>query len=75
MEAYLYEPLADKKVKCNLCSHRCVIKTGRRGKCSVRENQAGSLQTLVYGKVIAQHVYQVSGRQLLENPRPGPLFF
>jgi pyruvate formate lyase activating enzyme len=33
MEAYLYELLADKKVKCNLCSHRCVIKAGRPAGC------------------------------------------
>ncbi len=56
MEAYLYERLEDKKVRCNLCNHRCLIKEGKRGICSVRENQDGSLKTLVYGRLIARHV-------------------
>ena len=64
MEAYLYESLEDGKVKCHLCSHRCVIKAGRRGKCSVRENQAGTLHTLVYGKVIARHVDPIEKKPL-----------
>jgi pyruvate formate lyase activating enzyme len=74
MEAYLYEPLADKKVKCNLCSHRCVIKAGRRGKCGVRENQAGRLQTLVYDKVIAQHVDPIEKKRLFHF-LPGTLSY
>lgn len=64
MEAYLYEPLEDNKVRCNLCSHRCVIKEGSRGLCSVRENQAGILHTLVYGKVIARHVDPIEKKPL-----------
>jgi len=56
MEAYLYERLEENKVKCDLCSHRCVIKDGRRGICGVRENEAGILKTLVYGKLIARHI-------------------
>jgi pyruvate formate lyase activating enzyme len=74
MEAYLYEPLDEGRVKCNLCSHRCVIKDGRRGKCSVRENQAGSLQTLVYGKVIARHVDPIEKKPLFHF-LPGTLSY
>ena len=64
MEAYLYESLEDHKVKCNLCAHRCVIKPGRRGLCSVRENQAGVLNTLVYGRVIASHIDPIEKKPL-----------
>jgi len=74
MEAYLYEPLEDNKVKCNLCSHRCVIKDGRRGLCSVRENQAGTLHTLVYGKVIARHVDPIEKKPLFHF-LPGSLSY
>jgi len=74
MEAYLYEPLEDQKVKCNLCSHRCVIKAGRRGKCSVRENQAGILNTLVYGKVIARNVDPIEKKPLFHF-LPGTLSY
>lgn len=64
MEAYLYEALEDSKVRCNLCSHRCVIKDRRRGLCGVRENQGGNLQTLVYGKLIARHVDPIEKKPL-----------
>jgi pyruvate formate lyase activating enzyme len=64
MEAYLYESMRDKKVKCNLCSHRCVIKDGRRGICGVRENRDGVLETLVYGRVVASHVDPIEKKPL-----------
>ncbi|MBA3019208.1 MAG: AmmeMemoRadiSam system radical SAM enzyme [Proteobacteria bacterium] len=64
MEAYLYKPLNEKKVKCNLCSHRCVIKKGRRGICGVRENHEGVLKTLVYGKLIARHIDPIEKKPL-----------
>ena len=64
MEAYLYERLEDNKVRCNLCSHRCVIKDGRRGICNVRENDGGILNTLVYGKLIAQHIDPIEKKPL-----------
>jgi len=64
MEAYLYKPLNEKKVKCNLCNHRCVIKNGGRGICGVRENQEGTLKTLVYGKLIASNIDPIEKKPL-----------
>jgi len=74
MEAYLYEPLGDREVKCNLCNHRCLIKDGRRGICGVRENRAGVLKTLVYGKVIAQHIDPIEKKPLF-HVYPGSLSY
>jgi len=64
MEAYLYEPLKEKKVKCNLCSHRCIIKDGKRGICGVRENRDGILESLVYGRLIARHIDPIEKKPL-----------
>jgi pyruvate formate lyase activating enzyme len=64
MEAYLYQSLENNTVKCNLCGHRCLIKEGRRGICGVRENQGGSLESLVYGKLIAQHIDPIEKKPL-----------
>ncbi len=57
-EAILWEPLApnDGRVRCNLCSHRCVIPPGKLGACCVRENVDGRLYTLVYDRTISQNV-------------------
>jgi pyruvate formate lyase activating enzyme len=75
MEAYLYEPLDDdRKVRCHLCHHRCVIKEGKRGICGVRENQHGILKTLVYGKLIAQHVDPIEKKPLY-HVLPGTLSY
>jgi pyruvate formate lyase activating enzyme len=41
-----------------------VIKEGRRGKCGVRENRSGVLETLVYGKVIARHIDPIEKKPL-----------
>lgn len=74
MEAYLYQPLKDKTVRCNLCNHRCIIKDGRRGICGVRENQAGILKTLVYGKIIAAHIDPIEKKPLF-HLLPGSLSY
>ena len=74
MEALLYEHLKDKKVKCNLCSHRCVIGNGKRGICGVRENRDGTLETLVYGKLIARHIDPIEKKPLFHF-LPGSLSY
>jgi len=63
-ECYLYSAFKDSLVQCHVCSHRCVIKPGSRGKCGVRENRDGTLISLVYGKVIAAHVDPIEKKPL-----------
>ena len=47
MEAWLYETMPDQRVRCRLCSHMCMIASGKRGICGVRENREGVLETRV----------------------------
>ena len=63
-EAYLYKRFDQNKVQCHLCNHGCLIKDGAKGICGVRENQNGTLVSLVYGKVIAQHVDPIEKKPL-----------
>jgi pyruvate formate lyase activating enzyme len=74
MEALLYESLADDQVQCNLCSHRCIIKEGRRGICNVRENRKGTLETLVYDRLIASHIDPIEKKPLFHF-YPGSLSY
>jgi pyruvate formate lyase activating enzyme len=74
MEAYLYESLENNQVKCNLCSHRCMIKDGHRGICGVRENQQGVLKTLTYGNLIARHIDPIEKKPLFHF-LPGSLSY
>ena len=63
-EAILYGRAGDNEVNCHLCSRRCRIADGRRGFCRVRENRAGTLYSLVYGRLIAQHVDPIEKKPL-----------
>ncbi len=63
-EALFYKKLENNQVKCELCHQFCQITPGKRGLCGVRENQAGVLSTLVYGKVIAAHVDPIEKKPL-----------
>lgn len=48
-EANFWEKIKDKKVKCSLCSHNCVISDGKLGICGARKNENGVLFSLIYG--------------------------
>ncbi len=63
-EASFYEKLDDKKVRCFLCAHHCIIKDGKRGICAVRENKNGILYSLVYGKVISMNIDPIEKKPL-----------
>ena len=73
-EAMLYQKLDGEAVRCALCAHRCRIEPGKRGICAVRENQDGVLKTLVYGKLIAQHVDPIEKKPLY-HVAPGSLSY
>lgn len=63
-EAMLYERLEDQAVRCALCAHRCIIQTGKKGICGVRENRGGTLYSLVYGKAISAAVDPIEKKPL-----------
>ena len=69
-EAMLYECLDHSVVSCNLCNHGCKIQEDKLGICGVRQNQGGSLYSLVYGKIIAEHVDPIEKKPLF-NFFPG----
>ncbi|MBS3906366.1 MAG: AmmeMemoRadiSam system radical SAM enzyme [Syntrophaceae bacterium] len=63
-EAMLYSFLEEGKVKCHLCSHRCVISPSKRGVCGVRENREGKLFSLVFGRAISMNVDPIEKKPL-----------
>lgn len=63
-EAMFYEKLDEKKVRCFLCAHHCVIKEGKRGICHVRKNIDGILYSLVYGKVVSMNIDPIEKKPL-----------
>ncbi|MCK5540479.1 MAG: AmmeMemoRadiSam system radical SAM enzyme [Deltaproteobacteria bacterium] len=63
-EAMFYQPGQENEVVCGLCNHHCHIKEGKRGLCGVRENLKGKLYSLVYGRLIAEHVDPIEKKPL-----------
>ncbi len=70
----LYRKADSNVCHCFLCSHRCVIKPGKRGICLVRENRDGTLYSLVYGLLIAAHVDPIEKKPLYHF-MPGSVSF
>jgi pyruvate formate lyase activating enzyme len=74
METLIYERLEQKRVKCGICNHFCVIKNGKRGICGVRENQDGALVSLVYPKLIATGTDPIEKKPIF-HLKPGSLSY
>jgi pyruvate formate lyase activating enzyme len=69
-EALFYKQLKNNTVQCTLCPHFCAVRDGERGNCGVRENKKGKLYSLVYGKIIAEHIDPIEKKPLF-NFLPG----
>ncbi|MBW4828435.1 MAG: AmmeMemoRadiSam system radical SAM enzyme [Clostridiaceae bacterium] len=73
-EALYYEKLRDRKVKCYLCPHGCIIEDGNLGFCKARQNKNGILYTLNYGKV-SSYAYDPIEKKPLYHFYPGSKIF
>jgi len=73
-EAMYFTCEDDSHVRCGLCRFRCLIKDGARGICGVRENQSGTLYSLVYGKICAEQVDPIEKKPLY-HVMPGSASF
>jgi pyruvate formate lyase activating enzyme len=69
-EALFYAKEGDNRVRCGLCRFRCLIDDGSRGICKVRENRGGTLFSLVYGRVVAEHLDPIEKKPLF-HVKPG----
>src|SRR6185369_4477854 len=63
-EALFYEKESYRQIRCSLCRFNCLIADGKRGICNVRENRGGTLFSLVYGRVVAEHVDPIEKKPL-----------
>lgn len=63
-EAMFYTKVGDTHVRCGLCRFHCLIKNGARGRCGVRENRGGTLISLVYDELCAEHVDPIEKKPL-----------
>lgn len=63
-EAMFYDKLDGGRVRCRLCRFHCLIGNGKRGHCRVRQNREGVLYSLVYGRLVAEHIDPIEKKPL-----------
>jgi len=73
-KAVLWETSEDKKVRCKLCNHRCLIDEGKLGRCCVRKNIGGVLYSLNYYKVCSANPDPIEKKPLFHF-QPGTSSF
>lgn len=75
-EAMFWSPMqdGDKKVRCILCPHGCVIPPGGFGLCRVRKNMEGILYAVNYGEVTAAALDPIE-KKPLKKYMPGTYIF
>ncbi len=64
----------DNSVTCKLCAHCCHLQEGQRGICAVRQNIDGKLVSLVYGRLVAEHIDPIEKKPLF-HVLPGTLSY
>lgn len=73
-EAVLFEEAGAGRIRCTACARYCKLADGQVGLCGVRQNVAGKLQLLVYGRVITGHIDPIEKKPLVHY-MPGTRIF
>jgi pyruvate formate lyase activating enzyme len=74
VEALFYDKLDERKVRCRLCHHRCLINENGFGKCKVRQNVNGVLETMIYSRLVAINPDPIEKKPLY-HVMPGSLAY
>ncbi|SDP52734.1 AmmeMemoRadiSam system radical SAM enzyme [Desulforhopalus singaporensis] len=61
-------------ITCPVCYQECELKDGQLGKCRVRQRKGDSIESLVYGKVVAEHVDPIEKKPIY-HVLPGSLSY
>lgn len=71
---YLYSAGDDGRVQCLLCGHGCLLRDGQKGLCGVRECQGDTIVSLVYGRLVAEHIDPIEKKPIF-HVLPGTLSY
>ncbi|EKD35094.1 MAG: hypothetical protein ACD_75C02061G0004 [uncultured bacterium] len=66
--------LDDGTIECQVCGHGCRLREGKRGLCGVRVRRGDRLESLVYGRIIAEHIDPIEKKPLF-HVLPGSLSY
>ncbi len=64
----------DGSLQCTVCAHECTLREGQRGLCGVRARKGDAIVSLVYGRVVAEHIDPIEKKPLF-HVLPGSLSY
>ena len=64
----------DGTLQCTICAHGCTLRDGQRGLCGVRARRGDTIVSLVYGRVVAEHIDPVEKKPIF-HVLPGSLSY
>ncbi len=64
----------DGTVQCTICAHGCTLRDGQRGICGVRARSGDTIVSLVYGRVVAEHIDPIEKKPIF-HVLPGSLSY
>lgn len=64
IESILYENLEDNKIKCDICSHKCIINENQYGFCSTRKNINKKLYSCNFAAISSQGIDPIEKKPL-----------
>ncbi len=70
----LYLSMGDGVIQCALCAHGCRLSEGQKGLCQVRICRNNRIESLVYGRVVAESIDPIEKKPLF-HILPGSLSF
>ncbi len=71
---YLCSAGEDGTVQCTVCAHGCTLREGQKGLCGVRARRGDTIVSLVYGRVVAEHIDPIEKKPLF-HVLPGSLSY
>lgn len=74
MESTLKDTEASSKIGCTVCHQGCQLSDGQIGICGVRKRRGGGLESLVYGRVIAENIDPIEKKPIF-HVLPGSLSY
>jgi len=72
--ASLFLARDDGTLQCTICAHGCRLREGQKGLCGVRERRGDALISLVYGRVVAEHIDPIEKKPIF-HVLPGSLSY
>lgn len=64
----------DGTLQCTICAHGCTLRDGQRGLCGVRARRGDTIVSLVYGRVVAEHIDPIEKKPIF-HVLPGSLSY